>query len=544
MLVGDPSLEPAFSNTGKVNMLYLLHQTIENAAERVPHHIAVRCSGQNLTYTQLVQQVNQLACCLVDQGIRRGDRVGIFMNKSVEAVIAIYGIMAAGAAYVPLDPFAPTERLRYVIRDCGIRCLVSSSAKWETLQQLFSGSTTLDFLIGVTPRSELPIECITWDEINSAPTTLPSVRMTEQDLAYILYTSGSTGDPKGIMHTHRSGLSFPLWAANTYGLHSDDRVSNHAPLHFDLSTFDLFATALASGTTVLIPEGIVKFPASVARFIEQEQLTIWYSVPFALVQLLHKGGLSARSLDTLRWILFAGEPFPTKHLRILMEQLPHTHFSNLYGPTETNVCTYYHVPTLAPDSDDPIPIGSPCANVDDLVVDANDQPVTSGEIGELLIRGAVVMRGYWGRSELTERGFFRSNSISHGDSPYYRTGDLVQIMSDGNYKYLGRKDRQIKTRGYRVELDEVEVTLLSHSCVQEAAVYVVPDDQGTHMIKAAVTATDGMNLTVEMLTNHLAKRLPSYAIPAEITIIHEFPRTSTGKIDRRSLQAQLVSTHV
>jgi amino acid adenylation domain-containing protein len=521
-------------------MLYLLHHAIENAAERFPDQTAVRCAGQSLTYAQLLQRVNHLASCLTEQGIGRGDRVGIYMNKSLESVIAIYGIMKAGGAYVPLDPMAPIERLRFVIQDCGIRFLVSSVAKEESLQQLAASRSSLECVVGVPAHAGLPLRCISWEEVNALPAGPSSLHLTEMDLAYILYTSGSTGNPKGIMHTHRSGLSFPLWAAETYGLHNNDRVSNHAPFHFDLSTFDLFATALAGATVVLIPEGIVKFPASVAKLIEQEQLTVWYSVPFALIQLLQKGGLPARDLSSLRWILFAGEPFPTKHLRELMAQLSDARFSNIYGPTETNVCTYYHVPTLSPDSDEPIPIGRPCGNVDDLVVNSDDQPVAAGEVGELLIRGAVVMRGYWGRVELTERAFFRSHSVSHGESPYYRTGDLVQLLPDGNYKYLGRKDRQIKTRGYRVELDEVEVTLLSHSWVQEAAVYAVLDEHESHMIKAAVTAIEGMTLTSEILIQHLANRLPAYALPAEIRILNEFPRTSTGKIDRRTLQSQTV----
>ena len=195
------------------------------------------------------------------------------------------------------------------------------------------------------------------------------------DLAYILYTSGSTGDPKGIMHTHRSGLAFAQWAAATYDLRAEDRLSNHAPLHFDLSTFDLFAGALAGATTVIIPEAITKFPASVAKLMADERISVWYSVPFALIQLLQRGNLAARDLSALRWVLFAGEVFPTKHLRSLLAALPGPRYSNLFGPTETNVCTYYHVDVLAEDSDETIPIGIVCENAHGLVVDAEGQPL-------------------------------------------------------------------------------------------------------------------------------------------------------------------------
>jgi amino acid adenylation domain-containing protein len=518
-------------------MTYLLHQAIEHAAVQYPEQTAICCAGQSLSYAGLVQHTNRLAWCLVEQGIKRGERVGIFMNKSLESVIAVYGIMQAGAVYVPLDPFAPVERLRYVIQDCSIRGLISSEEKLQSLQQLVVDPSSLEFIIGVAPQVAFPVRCIPWvDLLALSSTSSPAVKNIEQDLAYILYTSGSTGVPKGIMHTHRSGLSFAQWAANMYALHHDDRVSNHAPLHFDLSTFDLFATALAGAAMVIIPEGIAKFPASVAKLMEEERLTVWYSVPFALVQLLQKGGLPKRDLSRLRWILFAGEPFPTKHLRDLMAQLPNAGFSNLYGPTETNVCTYYHVPPLSQDCDEPIPIGCPCANVDDMVIDAADQPVIPGTVGELLIRSPLVMRGYWGRADLTERALFRRELLPGYEGIYYRTGDLVQLLPSGHYKYLGRKDRQIKTRGYRVELDEIESALLSHQWVEEAAVYVVPDNQGSQLIKAAVTPAHGTTLTPDSLFQHLATRLPAYALPVDIQIMTEFPRTSTGKIDRRALQ--------
>ena len=375
------------------------------------------------------------------------------------------------------------------------------------------------------------------------PTGGPKPQPIEQDLAYILYTSGSTGDPKGIMHTHRSGLAFARWAADDYGLRPTDRLSNHAPLHFDLSTFDLFAGALAGATTVVIPEAVTSFPASVSKLMQDERISVWYSVPFALTQLLLRGNIGARDLTNLRWLLFAGEVFPTKYLRQLIAALPHVRFSNLYGPTETNVCTYYHVDALPDDTDEPVSIGVACANADALIVDAENQPVPPGSPGELLIRGPIVMRGYWGRPELTERGFFHQTFHPGYTEPYYRTGDLVLEMPDGNLKFLGRKDRQIKTRGYRVELDEIEVALLSHEGVQEAAVYAMPDPEGegTNLIYAAVTARDGATPTADDLAEHLGGRLPWYAIPTRIAIVAEFPRTSTGKIDRRALAEQSTS---
>jgi amino acid adenylation domain-containing protein len=517
---------------------FLIPQAVTQAAEQHPDLEAVRFSGQSLTYAELEARSNSLARYLVEHGLRRGDRVGIYMNKGLESAIAMYGIMKAGGAYVPLDPYAPVARSAFVIKDCGIRHLVSKDAKLGALQEILADDSPLEHLLGITPQADFPVDCTSWDSLLAVPDHPLSLNLTEQDLAYILYTSGSTGNPKGIMHTHRSGLSFAEWAVDTYGLTRADRVSNHAPLHFDLSTFDFFATAIAGGCTVIIPEALTKFPANLSRLIEAERITVWYSVPFALIQLMERGDLKAHDTSSLRWILFAGEVFPTKHLRTLMSMLPDVRFSNLYGPTETNVCTFYHVDRLPEDDDETIPIGRTCTNIEDLVVDADDQPVAPGETGELLIRGGVVMKGYWGQPDKTHAGFYRRPAFDQFEDLFYRTGDLVQLDGEGNYRYLGRKDRQIKTRGYRVELDEVEVALLTHPGVQEAAAFPVPDGQGSNLIEAALITVDGEHLTEEEIVAHISKRLPPYAIPARIEFLPDFPRTSTGKINRRELQAR------
>lgn len=516
---------------------FLLTHALYEYAQTQPEAPAVRFSGQQLSYAQLAAQAAQVARSLQAFGVQRGDRVGIFMNKNIFSAAAIYGILSAGAAYVPLDPFAPLSRIAFVIQDCGIKVLISHENKRAALEEL-SREIGFQMIIGPQESGEIQSPTTSWETVLSgeaAPLANPAL---EQDLAYILYTSGSTGTPKGIMHTHRSALSFAEWAADTYGLTTADRVSNHAPFHFDLSTFDFFAASTAGAATVIVPEGVTKLPASMARLIETERISVWYSVPFALIQMLQRGGIEKRDWSALRWVLFAGEPFPTKHLRSTMQAVPQARFSNLYGPTETNVCTYYHVPDLSMAGDEPIPIGVVCANDADLVVDGDDRPAATGEIGELLIRGGTVMKGYWGRADLNQRGFSLRPAPGGGDEIYYRTGDLVQRMADGNYKFLGRKDRQIKTRGYRVELDEIETALLAHPEIHEAATYPVPDVEGSHLVAAAVILKENAQLNIEEITAFLAAKLPPYAVPSQITIAADFPRTSTGKINRRELQAQ------
>ncbi|MCA9900325.1 MAG: amino acid adenylation domain-containing protein [Anaerolineales bacterium] len=514
-----------------------MSQAVDQTAVKYPEREAIRCNGKGISYQTLQQQTDNLAYLLQQQGVKRGDRVGIYINKDMESAVSIYGIMKAGAAYVPLDPFAPVERLSYVIKDCQIDVVITKPNKMGQVRSMVA-DTNLSCLIGVEPQDDLDVTCIPWSQVTDPELhNKPNIHVIEQDLAYILYTSGSTGTPKGIMHTHRSALSFAEWACAEYGLTHEDRVTNHAPYHFDLSTFDLFATMLAGGAVVIIPEYITKFPASHSQLLQDEKITVSYTVPFALIQLMERGALESRDLSALRWVLFAGEVFPTKHLRELMKLWPDKQFSNLYGPTETNVCTYYHVPELAEDFEDTIPIGLACANEEMLVVDSDNQPVAQGEVGELLVRGGTVMRGYWGRPDLNERGFYRRSVFGHYEDVFYRTGDLVLQREDGNFLYFGRKDRQVKTRGYRVELDEVEVALLSHEDVKEAAVYTVSDGNSSNLIEAAVIPNEGAELTQSILAKHVGEKLPPYAVPVKIHVMPDFPRTSTGKINRRELQA-------
>lgn len=523
----------------------LLFQAIDEFALQTPNQPAVRHNGAELSYAQLSQNSNQIAHHLLACGVKRGDRVGIYLPKGLNAIAAAYGIMKAGAAYVPLDPLAPIHRVALVIEDCDIQVVVTGPSKQSDLEEVVQRAPSLKHVVGIDVSELAGIESQSWDQLYSIqPKTIPDLQVVEDDLAYILYTSGSTGVPKGIMHTHRSGLSFAEWAADCYGLVPEDIISNHAPMHFDLSTFDYFASHIAGATTVIIPEAITKFPANMAKLIEDEGISVWYSVPFALIQILLRGGLQARDLSSLRWLLFAGEPFPTKHLRSLMAELPNVKFSNLYGPTETNVCTFYHLPDELPTSNEPIPIGIPCRNIEAVIVDENDDVVPPGQTGELLIRGGVVMRGYWGQPKKTRAGFYYRKIADGLEHAFYRTGDLVSQRPDGNLMYYGRKDRQVKTRGYRVELDEIETSLMSNKAVEQVAVYTIPDGEGSNIIQAAAVLRSDQSVTAKELLDYVAGQLPPYAVPVSLQILEALPRTSTGKIDRVSLAARAQSQPV
>lgn len=520
--------------------MYLLSQIIENSAGKHPDKVALRLNGQGITYAELVRRADNVAWLLQNSGLKKLDRVGVFLNKSLETVVAVYGIMRAGGVYVPLDPRSPLPRLQFMLEDCGIRHLITHEPQLKPIQDLAAGEQVLHQIIGLPAGSIESLNSISWETIYSLTDSTPrDSGSMEHDLAYIMYTSGSTGNPKGLMHTHSSGLSYAKLSALTYDVQSEDVISNHSPLHFDMSTFDYFTSLLCGATTVIIPEAYTKLPASLSQLMESERMTIWYSVPFALIQLLLRGALEKRDLSSLRWVLFGGEPYPPKHLRALMELWPHARFSNVYGPAEVNQCTYYHVPPLA-NVDEDIPIGKVWDDSIGLLLDDSDCEVAEGEIGELVVRTPTMMRGYWNRPDLNERAFYRRQLFDNYEEVYYRTGDLVQALPDGNMKFLGRKDRQVKTRGYRVELDEIEKALGSLAQVEEAAVFTVPDREGSQQIFSAVISKSGESVIERDLKNQVADLLPWYALPQRILILEEFPRTGSGKIDRRhlSLQAQ------
>ncbi len=498
----------------------------------------MRCLEDTLSYAALSERSNKLARTLYKLGVRRSDRVGIFLHKCIEIPVALHGIMKAGAAYVPLDTAAPTERLVEIIRDCGIRHLVTADDNCAVVAKL-SEMTEIDSVIGVNASTPLGtgITIIPWTEVDAADgATTPRIKILESDLAYIMYTSGSTGRPKGIMHTHHSSLSFSRWAAHEYKLQPDDVLSNHAPLHFDLSILDFFSGAVAGCSTSIIPEEYTKLPASYCKLIADHGITVLYTVPFALVQLLLRGSIEKHDLSRLRWAIFGGEPFPLKHLRELMRRLPHVRFDNIYGPAEVNGVTHYTVEPIAENAD-AIPIGPLARSAEGLIADEHDEPVAQGDIGELLVRTPTMMQGYWARDDLNAHAFYTRRRIDGVDETFYRTGDLVREDGRGMLWFLGRKDRQVKVRGYRVELDEVEAAMVIANNVEEAAAIAIPAVEGSQRIIAMVTLKPGTDESaLESLVRHARATLPAYATPSEIAIREAFPRTTTGKIDRKSLR--------
>ncbi len=519
---------------------YLLPQLLTAAADRVPDRTAVVDIRGAMTYAVLEVHANRIAHLLREAGVQPRDRVGLFLPKSVDAIAALYGIMKAGATYVPLDPFAPPQRLAYIARNCGLRCLVTGRERAPVWNALLDEGAPVDTFVALdAPPGEIDPpksgRVLLRDALDAMPRTPPAETTIDLDLAYILYTSGSTGQPKGVMLSHLNALTFVRWCHRYFEPAEGDVVSNHAPLHFDLTILDIYLAAMACAQLVVVPAELGVFPIKVAEFIERHGITIWYSVPSILSMLVLHGKLAPGRLSTLRHIIFAGEVFPTKYLRALMDLLPRAQFTNLYGPTETNVCTYYRVPPLAPDQVAPIPIGRAIDDVEVFAIAEDGGRAGGGETGELYVRGTTVAYGYWGDAERTARGFV-SNPLGPAQDRVYRTGDLVRQDEDGDYIFLGRRDHQIKSRGFRIELGDIEAALYAHPSVAECVVVPIPDDVVGNRIMAYVVRKDAALTEVE-LARFCATLLPKYMIPEQFEFPHGLPKTSTGKVDRPALAA-------
>ncbi|MGB3404751.1 MAG: amino acid adenylation domain-containing protein [Microcoleaceae cyanobacterium] len=541
-------------------MLYLLQQLLETSAKIYPDKKAILHKKNTMTYQDLNIISSQLANRLIEVGIKKGDRIGIYLNKSIPAIIAIFAILKAGAIYIPLDPTAPSQRITLIIKNAKVKALISTAEKIKTLKYRLSEIDSLrsllfvDHLLQTDSRNleklEIPdlseiesfnsIQVISCQDILKSSPSSPTIsNLIENDLAYILYTSGSTGIPKGVMISHRAALTFINWSCHCFQVQPTDRVSHHAPLHFDLSIFDIFTTIKAGGTVILVPPELSVFPRNLAHFISQQQITIWYSVPSVLTQLVNRGNLQQHQFLSLRMILFAGEVFPVKYLGELINQFPKVEFYNLYGPTETNVCTYYPVKELPAEQIEPIPIGIACENTEVFAVNERDEIAQIGEVGELYVRSPSVMTGYWGMPDKSQEVLVPyAVHPELGKEIVYKTGDLVQQRSDGNFLYLGRRDTMLKSRGYRIEAGEIETAIYRHPAVLEVAVIPIPDEEMGNNIKAITVLKDGVQITESELKAFCSDILPKYMIPGLIEFRQSLPKTSTGKIDKTLLRQQ------
>jgi len=487
-----------------------------------------------ITYSELAALSDRVRDRLVAMGVRRGDRVGIYVRKSIDAVVAQFGAMKAGAAYVPVDPSAPAWRCAYILNDCTVRAVVMETQYRqgfeEETRKLGAELPGLVALAGSGGGAPLRQALEGLDAGNAAPVA-KTVESDADDLAYILYTSGSTGKPKGVMLTHRNALAYVDWLSDTFDVKETDRFSSHAPFHFDLSILDLYLCFKHGGTLVLIGSEIGREPMGLAKLIAERKLTIWYSAPSILSVLAEFGKLERFDYSTLRIVFFAGEVFPVKYLRLIKEQWPHPRYVNMYGPTETNVCTWYEIPVHVPDTrKDPYPIGKVCSNLAGKVVDELGKDLSPAAEGELVISGPNVLQGYWNLPEQSARAFL----VDAAGVRWYRTGDIVVLDDAGDYVFVGRRDRMVKRRGHRVELGEIEAGLYRHDGIREAAVVARPEEGGVR-IRAFIAMKNGHQGSIIDLKRFSAANLPASMIPDDFVFLETLPKTSTDKMDYQRL---------
>lgn len=514
----------------------LLQDLVSRQAEARPDKVALVLDQERMTYGALDLTSNRIAHQLKALGVRRGDRVGLALPKTPLTVACMLGVLKADAAYVPLDPAAPAPRVERVLRAAEPRALVHHPEAAALLGGLRGAGAVADMLVGPCDGRAGQGDAFSLGEREGFPADRPPQANGPQDIVHLLFTSGSTGLPKGVKITHANVIAFLDWAIAYFGMTAEDRTSGHSPLQFDLSTFDVYGSLVAGAELHLVPPQLNLQPHKLVRLMRDAGLTQWFSVPSILNLIIRSNALAQGDLPALRRMLWCGEVLPTPTLVACMERLPHVAFTNLYGPTEATIASSYYTVPAIPAPADAVPIGRACAGEELLILDDDMQPVPPGVVGNLHIGGAGLSPGYW-RDEEKTRAAFLPDFRRPGSGALYRTGDLARLREDGEVIFLGRSDTQIKSRGYRIELGEIEAVLSTFQELDECAVVGIPTDgfEGTAICCAFAAAPD-QRIELAELRRRLSALLPFYMVPARWQAFAALPKNSNGKIDRPRLR--------
>jgi amino acid adenylation domain-containing protein len=528
----------------------ILPNWVTRQAQRRPEAPAVVFQQECISYGRLEETSNRLAHMLLRNGCQPGDTVGLLLPKSPAAIAGILGILKAGCAYVPLDPLSPARRLAKVFETCENEWVLAAGTARERLEELQKAQFTRKLRIGwldERPPRDATLDgyfefgfCL--DDLLPFSGEPPGIRNASLDPAYIMFTSGSTGNPKGVVITHSNVVHFVEWALSYFGIAEGERLSCHSPLHFDLSVFDIFGAFAAGAELHLVPPELNVLPNKLGSFIRDSQLTQWFSVPSILNYMAKFDVVAASDFPALKRLLWCGEVLPVPVLAYWMQRLPHVTFTNLYGPTEATIASsYYTVPKRPEDLRAEIPIGSPCGGEQLYVLDEYMQPVNHGEVGDLYIQGAGLSPGYYKDPERTRAVFVRNPFSSEPSDRLYKTGDLARVGEDGLVYFVGRADTQVKSRGYRIELGEIAAALNALGTLREAAVVAVPSNgfEGTAICCAYVSAPRS-KITPALLRTELSRVLPAYMLPSRWMALEELPKNANGKTDTARLKEQFL----
>jgi amino acid adenylation domain-containing protein len=521
----------------------LIHDGVWHWAQATPEATAVAGSRETLSYAALALRAGKLARALQELGFSHGARAGILMEGSVECCEAMLGCLRAGGCYLPLSAGSPPHRLAAVMRSAEPEVVFTLERHYSLLVRTLTLSKTapkaifiLDGPDSFSPEdSPAPCRVVLARDLAGLPEPGPCPAIA-QDLAYILYTSGSTGEPKGVMVRHSNVRAYLGWMARQFAITPADRFSGHASPTFDISVHDIFG-AFFSGASVhpLETPAQKAFPGP---FITSRAITCWNSVPSVISMLVKSRQLTPGAFPSLRLATFAGEALPPSLARAWLEALPHCDLCNNYGPTETTiVCTWHKVERV--DNGKPIPIGRAIPGNQCMVLSRDDmRPVEPGTPGRLFVRGAQVSAGYWRRPDLTVAAYLENPMQPEIGDVVYDTGDLACMDAEGMIHYLGRADDQVKIRGHRIELGDVEAALSGLPGVMEATVLAVPGGDALELV-ACVSGPGLPRDNSEILLNELAGLLPPYMMPGRMVFFPELPRTANGKTDKKALQSLL-----
>lgn len=519
-----------------------LSRILSDAAERRGLHPAIVDVDTTMSWIEADQRAGRIAATLREVGVGRGDRVGVHLRKSTDAYLAMHAVVRIGAVAVPLDPTAAPPYLAQVCRLSDCRVVLTHDRCAPSAHRL-GAEADLRVIVGIEAAepSAPTVAYVGADAIDAASAVSP-VACTVDEPSYLITTSGSTGTPKSMCHTHGSALGHVRFMLDSFDFHGEDRFADIAPNHFDISTPALWVASTLAATVVVVPEPHQMLPASAAQLAEQERITIWYSVPYLLVQLYNRGNIDERDLTALRWVLFGGEVFPPGVLGRLMGKLPGARFANCYGPAEVNICTVHQL-SEPPDPTEPVPVGRPVPpTVIKLVAtddDGRHEVVADGDQGEIWVNGPTMMRGYWDRPDLTDPVM-----VDDADGRWYRTGDVGWYRPDGTLMFAGRRDHQVKVRGHRIELESIEAVMEDIRGVEFAVAAVARGEDGGDVIVAGVAMADGADPEPGALRQLMINHLPAYAIPTTFLPVSSKPTTGSGKLDRRQLRAAVVDRHV